>query len=136
MAVADVSPAHHNGIGSALKGPQNMVRRYGGGAHYTNGPNVGRILQTTHARQIGSTIGAPITQKSDYLRLKTILFHLYLLFNGLKAQRTLDLGVKLIVVKSHQGRCLGGTGCRAGAAALTKSRIHFSQTFQHRSQWH
>ncbi len=125
MAVADVSPAHHNGIGSALKGPQNIVRRYGGGAHYTNGPNVGRILQTTHTRQIGGTIGAPITQKSDYLRLKTILFHLYLLFNGLKAQRTIDLGVKLVVVKSHQFRRLGGACRRTGSTALTQCRIYF-----------
>ncbi len=125
MAVADVSPAHHNGIGSALKGPQNIVRRYGGGAHYTNGPNVGWILQTTHTRQIGGTIGAPITQKSDYLRLKTIFFHLYLLFNGLKAQRTIDLGVNLIVTKSHKSRSLGGACRRTGSTALTQGRIYF-----------
>ncbi len=126
MAIADMSPAHQDRVGTALKSPQDVVRRHGGRTHDTDGPDIGRILQTAHPRQIRCAIGTPVAHKSNDFRLEIILFHLTLLLDGLKAQRTLDLGVQLIVVKSHQGRCLGGTGCRAGAAAFAKGRIHFS----------
>ncbi len=79
MAVADMSPAHKDRVGSALKGPQNVMRRYCGRTHNTNGPNIGRVLQAAHTCQICCAIGAPVTHKSDYLWLKTILFHLSLL---------------------------------------------------------
>jgi hypothetical protein len=84
MAVADMSPAYQDRVSSALKSPQNMVRRYGGRAHDTNGPNIGRVLQAAHTRQVGRAIGAPITHKSDYLGLKNILFHLALLLICIK----------------------------------------------------
>ncbi len=106
MAVADVSPAHQNRVGSALKSPQNVVWRYGGRAHDANGPNIGRVFKPAHTCQVGCAICAPVTHKSDYLGLKNILIHLSLLLIGLNAQRAFYLGVELIVIKSHKGRSL------------------------------
>ena len=55
-----------------------------------------------------------------------LYIYLYLLFNGLKTQRTIDLGVNLIVAKSHKRRSLGGACRRTGSTAFAKGRIHFS----------
>ena len=122
MTVSDVSPADQDPVGTALKGPQDVVGRYGGRAHDTDGPDIGRIFHAAYTCQIGRAVGTPVAHKSDYLRLKTILFHLFLL---LKSQCTLDLRIQLVVIKSHQRRSLRGTCCRTGPTALAQCRVDF-----------
>jgi hypothetical protein len=80
MAVADMSPAHKDRVGTALERPQNVVRRDGGRAHDSDGPDIGRVLQAADTRKVGCAVSAPVAHKRDYLRLKNILFHLALLF--------------------------------------------------------
>jgi hypothetical protein len=52
-----------------------MVRADGGGTHYPYRPDVWRILHPVDARQIGSTIGTPATEKSQDLRFKLLTLH-------------------------------------------------------------
>lgn len=106
MAVADMSAAHQDTVGSALKCTQDVVRRYRGGTHYPDGTNIGRVCQSAYTCQISRPICTPVTHKSDDFRLKSILVHIFLLSNGLSDQCALDLGVKLIIVETHQRRCL------------------------------
>jgi hypothetical protein len=75
MAVSDVSPAHQDPVGSALKGPQYVVRRYGRRTHDSNRPDIVRVSQPAYTCQIGRSICTPVTHKSDYLWFKTCLFH-------------------------------------------------------------
>jgi len=106
MAVADMSPAHQDAVGPALKCTQNVVRRYRGGTHDPDGTNIGRVCQSAYTCQISRPICTPVTHKSDDFRLKSILVHIFLLSNGLTDQCALDLRVKLIIAKTHQRGCL------------------------------
>ena len=106
MAVTDMSPANQNTVGPALKCTQNVVRRYCGGTHYPDGTNIGWVGQSAYTCQISRPICTPVTHKSDDFRLIFILVHIFLLSNGLSAQCALNLGIKLIIVKTHQRRCL------------------------------
>jgi len=80
MAVPDVSPAHQNPVCPALKSAENEMGGYCGRAHDPNGMNVGRILHSAYPGKISRSIGAPIAEKCDNFRFKSILFHLSLLF--------------------------------------------------------
>jgi hypothetical protein len=102
MAVADMSPAHQDAVGAALKRSQNVMRRHRGRTHNPDGSNIGRVCQPTDTRQIGRPVCTPVTHKSDDFRFKSILVHIFLLSNGSGAQCALDLGVKLVVIKAHE----------------------------------
>jgi hypothetical protein len=125
MAVADMSPAYKDTVGPALKRTQNVMRRYRCGTHDSDGTNIGRICQSAYTCQISRPICTPVTHKSDDFRLKSILVHIFLLFNGLGAQCALDLGIKLIVVKTHQRGCFGRAYCCTGATPFAQCRVDY-----------
>ena len=117
--------SHKDAVGPTLKRTQDVMRRYRGGTHDPDRTNIWRICQSTHTCQISRPICTPVTHKSDDFRLKSILVHIFLLFNGLGAQCALDLGIKLIIVKAHQRWCFGRTNCCTGATSLAQCRVNF-----------
>jgi hypothetical protein len=80
MAVSDVSPAHQNPVCAALKGTENEMGGYRCRAHDSNGMNVRGILHSVYPGKVSCSIGAPVAEKCDNFRFKSILFHLSLLF--------------------------------------------------------
>ena len=82
MAVADMSPAHQDTVGAALKRSQNVMGRHRGGTHNSNGTNIGGVCQSTDTRQISRTVCAPVAHKSDDFRLESLLVHIILLPTG------------------------------------------------------
>jgi hypothetical protein len=79
MAVANVSPTHQDTVSTTLKGPEDMMRGYGGRAHHTHNTDIGRVLQPAHTGQVRRAIGAPVAHKGYDFGFKKILFHFVLL---------------------------------------------------------
>ena len=67
MAVSGVSPRDPDSVRTMTKGRQQELGADSSGTGNTNDPDIMRVLQTADTGQIGSTIGAPITEKGRYL---------------------------------------------------------------------
>jgi hypothetical protein len=65
MAVTEVSPGHEDTVGPLLKGPDDKNRIHPAGTHNAYRSDIGRILQSGDACQIGTGIGAPVTKKGN-----------------------------------------------------------------------
>jgi len=76
MAVAQVSAAHQDAVGAALKRPQNVMRGYGGRTHDANGPDVNRVTQSAHPGKVRRPVGAPVAKKGHDPGFETAFFHL------------------------------------------------------------
>ena len=59
IAFTEVSAADEHTVDSTLKCKQYMVRRNGTTAHYPDGANVRRVLQTTDPSQVSSGVCSP-----------------------------------------------------------------------------
>jgi len=77
MAISKVSPADQDPVRTALKRPQDVMRRYSARAHYPNYPNVRRVTEATDAGQICCAVSAPVAQKGNDLWLKILQFHFF-----------------------------------------------------------
>jgi hypothetical protein len=75
MAVTEVSTGHEDTVGPLLKGLDYKNRIHPTGAHHTYRSDIGRILQSGDARQVGTGIGAPVAQKGYDFRFK--LSHIF-----------------------------------------------------------
>jgi hypothetical protein len=76
MAIPDVSPSHQDPVCSALKSPEQVVRRDRSRAHDPDGPEVDRVLEAAHPCQIRRTIRAPVAEKGEDSGFKTLFIHL------------------------------------------------------------
>jgi hypothetical protein len=70
MAITEMSPGHQYAVTSLFKRFQNKQRVDPARTHDAHGSYVGWILQPGYTGQIGSGIGTPVTQKSDYFWFK------------------------------------------------------------------
>ena len=70
MTFTEVSTSNENTVCSHLKGFQNVFKGNGRRAHDSNSPHIGWVLETTHASQISTCIGAPVTKKGQNLGFK------------------------------------------------------------------
>lgn len=63
IAVADVSPGHHDSVHSCLVSVQQKRMIDSARAHQTNETHIGGVLHATHPSQIGAGIGTPVTHE-------------------------------------------------------------------------
>lgn len=87
MAVTDVSPAHQHTVRTTLKCSQNMMGRYGSGAHHTDGAHIGWVLEAADPCEVGCAIRTPVTKKCQYFGLENFRFHVLSRFGSHQAAR-------------------------------------------------
>ena len=63
MAVTRVSPGHPDTIRPVTEGSKHELGADPGGTGNPDDPEVGWVLKTAHACQIGSAIAAPVAKK-------------------------------------------------------------------------
>jgi len=88
MAITEMSPGHQYAVASVLKCFQYEQRIDPPRTHDADRSNIWGILQPGNARQIGTGVGAPVTQKSNDLWFKIshyITFVLEVMGYGLRA---------------------------------------------------
>ncbi len=78
MAVARVSPGDPDPIRTVPECGQYKFGAHPGGARNPNNPDIGWVLETAYAGQVGGAITAPVTEESRDFRLPVI--HAQLLF--------------------------------------------------------
>lgn len=75
IAFTLVSAAHKDAVDAPLESCEDMMRRNTAGAHYSDRPYVGRVLQTTNPSQVSSSVRSPGAEEAQDLGLKTVVAH-------------------------------------------------------------
>jgi hypothetical protein len=74
MAFTGMSPGNPDAVRTFAQGGQKEFGTHPAGARYPDNPDIGRILHSADARQIGSPIAAPVAKKSDNFRFPIVHF--------------------------------------------------------------
>ena len=64
MTIADVSAGYQNAVDAFQKSSEQKAVIYPSGAHQADQTDIGRILHSGHAGQIGPGIRAPVAHES------------------------------------------------------------------------
>lgn len=75
IAFAQMSAADKHPVDPLLKGEQDMMRRHTTTAHYPDGANIRRVLQTTDPSQVSSGVRSPGAEEADDFRFKGVVGH-------------------------------------------------------------
>jgi hypothetical protein len=87
MAVAEVSPAHQHSVRSLCECIDDEIGVNHTGAHGSNDPCIGRILDPCNTGKIGSGIGTPVAAKRENQRLELVVHLSPSLFLNFKRMR-------------------------------------------------
>jgi hypothetical protein len=75
MAFTGMSPRYPDAVSTFPQSSQKEFGAHSAGARYPDHPDVGRILHSADAGQIGGSIAAPVAQKSNNFRFP--IGHIY-----------------------------------------------------------
>jgi hypothetical protein len=86
VAIIEMAAAYENSVSAFFKGPEYELQVDSAGTHDPDNPEIGGVLKTGHAAEIGASITTPVAQESDDIgfEFRSIGHLIYLIVRGFR----------------------------------------------------